>query len=220
MMRMLRLLRACGLAAVLTIMIAACANSSRSASAGHHARSSQSPTSGGSTPAATGGATAVTKFTPYSATGVLTMPVTGHATGSCWTGSIVVPVLGAYRCLVGNDIADPCFAPPKPTTPATVGCVSAPWSRARVVTLTQPLPKPATIGRTINPWAVQLSNGVRCLAATGTVQSVDGVSLNLLCPGGMAAGGLDMSGPTWHVKYGAATASSLTAVDVTAAWHG
>lgn len=102
---------------------------------------------------------------------------------------------GAYRCLVGNDIADPCFAQPRSSKPATVACLADPWSGARVVTLTQALPRVDPLGDAANPWAVQLANGARCVAATGTVPTVGGVSVNLRCPGGMVAGGLDRTGP-------------------------
>ena len=194
------LLRATVVAGLLTVAVGGC----------NHGQSS--PT--------TSNATVITRFTPYSAAGVLTVPLNAHGTGHCWTASIEVPVVGAYRCLVGNDITDPCFAPPRATAAATVACMPDPWSGAQVVTLTQPLPNATPIGNAAKPWAVQLANGARCVAATGTTQSVDGVSLNLLCPGGMAAGGLDRNGPLWHVKYGPATGGSLSSVDVTAAWRG
>lgn len=178
------------------------------------------PTGGArsTSPVSWSGATVVTKFSPYSASGALAVAVQDHASGYCWTGSIEVPVAGAYRCLVGNDIADPCFAPPRAGTPPTVACLADPWSAARVVALTRALPGVEPVGNAANPWAVQLANGVRCVAVTGTVQSVEGVSLNLSCPGGTVAGALDNSGPAWHVKYGTATGLSL--VVVVAAWRG
>jgi eukaryotic-like serine/threonine-protein kinase len=166
------------------------------------------------------GATVVTRFTPYSSAGELTVGISDRSIGECWTSSIVVPIPTAYRCLVDDDIVDPCFAPQPQTTPATVACVSTPWSTALVVSLTKPLPKPAVIGTAANPWAVELANGARCVAATGTVQSVKGVALNLLCPDGLAAGGLDNKRPTWTVKYGTASAGHLTSVAVVAAWRG
>ena len=66
---------------------------------------------------------------------------------------------------------------------------------------------------------MQLANGARCVASTGTVQDVDGVSLNLLCAAEMAAGGLDTTNPTWQVQYGPKS-GPLTPVDVTQAWRG
>lgn len=165
-------------------------------------------------------ATVVTRFTPYSSAGALIASVTARATGRCWTGSIVVPVAGAYRCIVGNNIADPCFAPPHPTRPVTVACLPDPWSGAQVVTVTDPLPVTRPIGNAARPWAVQLANGAHCVASTGTVQSVQGIALNLLCPGEMAAGGLDTANPLWQVQYGPKAGGPLTRVDVARAWHG
>jgi hypothetical protein len=216
MTTVLRLVGACGLVALLSASLSGCGKSS---AAGRHRSSPNSTQAGPATPAA-GPATVVTTFTPYTAAGTLTVPVAAHATGHCWTASIVVPVANAYRCLVGNEIADPCFAPHHPAHPATVACVSAPWSAARVVALSDPLPKTTSRVHAANPWAVQLANGARCVAATGTVQNVGSVLLNLLCPHGTAAGGLDTSGPVWRVKYGTAASGQLTDVAVTAAWKG
>jgi hypothetical protein len=193
--------------AAVTVLLAGCSSPSRPAPAGQH-------------PTSAFDATVVTKFTPYSSAGALTASVAAHGTGHCWTGSIVVPVAGAYRCIVGNDIADPCFAPPVPSTPVTVACLPDPWSGARVVTMTEPLPVTAPVGNAARPWAVQLANGARCVASTGTVQAVDGVSLDLLCTGGNAAGGLDAANLTWQVQYGPKSGGPLTPVDVTQAWRG
>jgi hypothetical protein len=201
---------ALGIAGVLVAAVAGCGNSH----ANGHTPGSKSPHASSSA----ADATVVTTFTPYTSTGTLTVPVATHVSGHCWTGSIVVSAPDAYRCLVGTQIADPCFAPRHGTAPGTVACVSAPWSSAQVVTLTQALPKIAPRGRSASPWAVLLANGARCVAATGTVQSVGNVSLNLLCPGGTGAGGLDTSRPKWRVKYGAATTGELTDVAVAAAW--
>jgi hypothetical protein len=52
------------------------------------------------------------------------------------------------------------------------------------------------------------------------VQNAGTVSLNLLCPNGTGAGGLDTTGPMWHVKYGTATTGQLNDVAVAAAWKG
>jgi hypothetical protein len=193
-------------AAAVTVTVAGCTSSS-------------SPAPAGTQPSSAFDATVVTKFTPYSSAGALTASVAARGNGRCWTGSIVVPVAGAYRCIVGNDIADPCFAPPHPSTPLTVACLPDPWSGARVVTLTEPLPVNRPIGNAARPWAVQLANGARCVASTGTVQAVNDVSLNLLCPDGTAAGGLDTRSPTWHVQYGPKS-GPLTRVDVARAWRG
>ena len=206
-----------GVIVLLAVTVSGCASGSRRVSAGVHGASSPSPP-----PATTTSSTAtiVTRFTPYSAAGALTVAVQSQASGYCWTNSITVALSGAYRCLVGNDIADPCFVPPQPSTPATVACLADPWSGARMVTLTHALPSTDPIGNAANPWAVQLANGARCVAVTGTVQRVDGVSLNLQCAGGALAGGLDRTGRKWRVKYGRATGAGLTLVDVVAAWRG
>ena len=87
------------------------------------------------------GVVQVKTFSPYAATGTLVVPVADHLSGSCWTGSIAVPVAGVYRCLAGDQIYDPCFAPSGADQPAD-GCLR-PGSRGRrsaLITLTAPLP--------------------------------------------------------------------------------
>ncbi|MDP9092484.1 MAG: hypothetical protein M3O32_19495, partial [Actinomycetota bacterium] len=142
-----------------------------------------------------------------------------HISGSCWTGSIAVPLPGAYRCLSGNQIYDPCFAPINEVATGSVACVADPWSPAHILTLTAPLPaQSATSAR--NPWALELANGARCVAVTGTVASVAGVALNYLCGAGMAAGIVESDGTTMGVGYGAEDGTALAEVRVTTAWWG
>ncbi len=132
----LRVLGACCLAACLSVVVAGCSKASASGHRGN-ARSPRGQLSSTKAP----DATVITTFTPYTATDELTVPVAEHATGSAGPASILVSLPGAYRCLVGSQIADPCFAPHHPVTPGTVACVSAPWSSAQVVTLTRLCPR-------------------------------------------------------------------------------
>jgi hypothetical protein len=162
----------------------------------------------------------VTKtFTPYAATGTLEVPVADHISGSCWTGSIAVPLPGVYRCLANNQIYDPCFAAINELATSTVACVADPWTPAHILTLTQPLPpEPPTSAR--NPWALELANNARCVAVAGTVPSVAGVSLNYQCGSGVGAGITENDGTNMVVDYGAEDGTALTAVRVTIAWQG
>jgi hypothetical protein len=150
----------------------------------------------------------------------LSVPVASTGTGTCWTTSIAVTSADAYRCLVGNDIQDPCFAPPVETSPPTVACVQAPWSPATVLTLSASLPARVGAATTTFPWALVLANGARCVAATGTVPTVDGVALNYVCPAGRDAGIVKTAGTPHQVHYAAPTDSTLTTVAITTIWHG
>jgi hypothetical protein len=212
-------LAAVGLA--LAVLCSACASQPhRSRSPAGGAATSAPP--GATSPARSG--LIVKAFTPYAATGTLAVPVADQLSGYCWTGSIAVPKAGAYRCLVGNAIYDPCFAPAnQPSTP-TVACVPDPWSAAHVVTLTKALPTSKPLASRTSPWALELANHARCVAGTGTVPVVDDVSLNYVCGSGMAAGlvagPVAQTGSRMTVKYGSPAGTTLVEVAVTTAWRG
>ena len=167
--------------------------------------------------------TAVKTYTPYAATGTITVPVAAiHKSGSCWTGSISVPQAGAYRCLVGNTIADPCFAdaPGSAATPATqVLCAADPWTPATVVTLTDALPKLTGSTRATGPWALELANGAHCVAVTGTVPLVGAVALQYTCGSPAGAGRLTTIGSLMSVQYSVTGDGPLQTVSVTTAWR-
>jgi len=191
---------------------AACASGPRRAAAG----GSGAPVGSGSAAAAP----QVRTFSPYAATGTLEVPVADQHPGSCWTGSIAVPVAGAYRCIAGNQIYDPCFAPVSVSAVDSVACVADPWSAAHVVTLTSALPKitPAPDRRPF--WALELVNGARCVAVTGTVARVDGVDLGYVCGAANGAGIVVDDDRHLVVGFGPEAGPHLSQVAVRVAWRG
>ncbi|MDT4946453.1 MAG: hypothetical protein QOH14_3186 [Pseudonocardiales bacterium] len=219
-------LAAVGLA--LAVLCVACASQQHRsrAPAGGAATSSGAATSAppGAATSAPPGGLIVKAFTPFAATGTLAVPVADQLSGYCWTGSIAVPKAGTYRCLVGNAIYDPCFAPPNQPSSSTVACVPDPWSAAHLVTLTKALPTSKPLASRTSPWALELANHVRCVAGTGTVPVVDGVSLSYVCGSGMAAGlvagPVAQNGSHLTVKYGSPAGTTLAVVAVTTAWRG
>jgi hypothetical protein len=145
-------------------------------------------------------ATMAKTFAPYSAAGQLTAHTSSRATGSCWTSSIALSDPNAFRCISNNQILDPCFAPPHVTAPTTVACFSDPWTPGLLLTLSEKLPAPDPGTRT-TPWALELADGTRCVALTGTVDQVGTLDMGYSC-GGTAQAGLVASS-------GAGTAQSV-----------
>lgn len=93
------------------------------------------------------------------------MKVRSTVRGHCWTNSIASRRSDAFRCMVGNEIYDPCFS----IDAKKVACPTDPVSNSGVrIVLTRPLPE-ANAGGTHNPWMMQLANGAKCSAGTGTV---------------------------------------------------
>jgi hypothetical protein len=155
----------------------------------------------------------------YRPDGELTVRVADVGFGHCWTMSIAAPTSGAYRCLSGNAILDPCFRSPKASKPLEVACVADPWSEAKVLQINGALPEPVGKDGPQRPWALELGNGTRCVAATGMVPSVDGVNLGYHCGGGHDAGALDTARSLATAKYAQEGAKALSSVTITTIWH-
>jgi Ni,Fe-hydrogenase III small subunit len=171
--------------------------------------------------------TRVESVAPWTPSGALSPQETveGHETGSCWTGSIAVIDSDAWRCMSGNFIYDPCFAPAFSLRPAEVACVSSPWSDVVVLRMTKPLPasqsNPFTsASESKADWALQLANRDRCVIGTGTNSSVGGVIVNYYCTSGALAGALNTGTEPWTVEYYAPHSDVLHEVRVKVAWGG
>lgn len=187
----------------LIVALAGCASSAKK----------PAPTAGAAAPG-----TATVHFHPYDQAGKLTVAVADDVRGECWTTSIAAPSPNAYRCFQGNKILDPCFATPQPSTPPQVACLAAPWARAVVLRVSGKLPARASSTAAARPWALQLHNGVRCVASTGTVPAVAGVNLTYHCADGADAALGGVSGSHLTAQYAPPGAGSLTNMTVTTVW--
>jgi len=173
-------------------------------------------------PGVPSGATAVEFFEPWVGNGLdRTLRVSGTVSGSCFVGSLSVDDPHAWRCLAGDRLLDPCFAPPAESRPRELACGS-PWSSLTLLRLEQPLPR-ATADRASQPsvgWLLQLAGGVRCQISQGAAGRLDGVAIAYVCSHGGAAGALDWSEEPWSVPYLSPSRHSPERKDVTVAWGG
>ncbi len=102
-----------------------------------------------------------TKIVKYAAS---SMHVSERATGTCWTSSIASTRSDAYRCMVGNEIHDPCFK----LSSVEVACPQdLVKNSGELIKLTKPLP-PAASPQAAQPWAMVLAGNKTCNRATGT----------------------------------------------------
>jgi hypothetical protein len=160
-------------------------------------------------------------FTPNGAIKLHTRP----RSGDCPSGSEATPRRDAWRCFSGSYIFDPCFSSARDT--GIVVCPEAPWLAKGVeIRLTKPLVRahanhdaPA---RNLQPWALELSSGLRCLFAGGATNVVEGQRLNYFCGAGSQEGlwGYpDRSATPWTILIAPFQATSLSArVTVGRAW--
>lgn len=201
-----------GLAALAVALLAGCS--------GHASPTHPAPPRPPTTPVTSpvSSTTASKTFTPYDASGALIVATTSDATGSCWTTSIALPSPTTFRCIAGNAILDPCFVPPNTTDPKTAACFTDPWSPGVRLVLTAAPPKPDVTTRT-TPWALELANGARCVAVTGTVDQVGSVDLRYSCGGAAEAGLPSTPGAALSALYRATDTQALTSVAVRTAWH-
>lgn len=92
--------------------------------------------------------------------------------GKCWTESIAAPRKGAWRCMIGNDIYDPCFST---SSQKMVICDMNPAQNKTgfAMTLTEPLPKStASKPSDTQPFQIRLTDGSICAPFTGTRMSL------------------------------------------------
>jgi hypothetical protein len=111
------------------------------------------------------------------------VPSGAEQQGRCWTSSLAVARDDAWRCMVGNEIFDPCFAV---SSAQTIVCDADPATNKPgfVLKLTEPLPAPdvpAQVKQSYQGWLVQLSDGTICSYATGATTGVNGERVNYLC---------------------------------------
>lgn len=127
--------------------------------------------------------------------------------GSCWTNSIAAPFrTDAWRCMVGNEIHDPCFEiPGKKSVVCDVNPVlSKPGFELK---LTDNLPPPSVQPDTLGNWAwiVELDDGSICTPFTGTRPFINGDAGYYGCYSAssdksvMIMGDL-VKGNTWYAK--------------------
>ena len=132
------------------------------------------------------------------------------ARGYCWTGSIGTARANAWRCFVGHDIHDPCFAASPHAT--SVLCAVSPWQRSLTrITLTQKLPlsnaNPPGKPMRGEPWAFKLASGAICTRLQGAGGLIAGKPVSYGCSDQSTLLGTARRGRVWTI----AAAASFTA---------
>lgn len=116
--------------------------------------------------------------------------------GYCWTSSIALPRTGAWRCMIGNAIQDPCFTTREFSDAVICGANPATSDAGFLMRLTKPLPATSAAAPPApSPWIVELAIGqgqvpgpyampppkTYCSRLTGTMPAVDGLGVPYLC---------------------------------------
>jgi len=96
--------------------------------------------------------------------------------GSCWTNSNIIQRSDVWRCMIGNEIFDPCYTAQDKTT---IVCDAKPDIKKPsgfVLKLTKPLPaSDVPNGPSSSASMVELEDGTICDAISGASGATDGV---------------------------------------------
>lgn len=146
--------------------------------------------------------TTIVHFRVFTPTGkIVGVRMTRTLRGSCFSGSIGLPRPDAWRCMVGNEILDPCLESPKGPKAGLVCVFNNQGIRLR---LTKALPfkyrnRPE---KTFFAWQLVLSTGDVCQRFTGTAAGVvQGQGLTYGCKSGGTTTDPNRAKPRWAVRY-------------------
>jgi heat shock protein HslJ/LysM repeat protein len=114
---------------------------------------------------------------------VFTTIPTQSQPGACFASAIGLGREDAYRCIVDNQIYDPCFVVDDQPT-VVCGADPSTGETGFVLELTEPLPAPE-VGSLSQPWLVELADGQVCGLMTGTVPGVGERTAGYGCPDGI-----------------------------------
>ncbi|MCL4533921.1 MAG: hypothetical protein M1370_02015 [Bacteroidetes bacterium] len=113
------------------------------------------------------------------------LPLGRQARGDCWTSSNVLPRANAWRCMVGNDIYDPCFSQNANAT--WVACDVNPLNDGTgaglQVSLVAPLTPDAWSSDTLYPWYIEMADGAKCYSLGRDSFAVGDDWANYACAG-------------------------------------
>lgn len=108
-------------------------------------------------------------------------PTGPEVEGNCFASSLAVWREGAYRCIGGNEILDPCFAVDGATDAVVCGGDPLAESYPFTLRLTAPLPTEQPVSDPSHAWLVRLADGTECGFMTGATAGVDGERLDYGC---------------------------------------
>jgi hypothetical protein len=144
---------------------------------------------------------AATALTIVKATKVIIFKPTGTkgapVAGACGMGeSLALNRSDAWRCIVGNEIYDPCFSSAAHAT--SVICDASPGKPVGIkVTLSAPLPTHAKANDS-QPWILTMGDGAKCTFETGGTFGIGNQRANYYCALNQWIIGAPVPGKVWY----------------------
>lgn len=142
--------------------------------------------------------------------------------GDCPSESFVNGRSDAWRCFVGDHILDPCFETPEAED--VVACVESPWTKRALLVEAELDYNDRYLDARPGSWALELTNGKRCVFVSGASTVVAGRRLNYFCGkrgrGPYLFGSPDRSKPLWRIRMAkSSTGRGMRRVAVRIAWR-
>jgi hypothetical protein len=168
--------------------------------------------------------TSIRLFAPFNGGSVAAGIQIGRtAPGYCWTTSIADARGDAFRCFVGNEIYDPCFADQTNFAHYVLCPLNGiPGTKVLRINLTKKLPPNSASGDPTRypPWAVRIKSGKWCVILTGATGFLAGMRVSYGCSGaGVLIGNPRGKTKTWTVFYASNyKASQFQTVALRSAW--
>lgn len=137
---------------------------------------------------------------------------------NCWTTAKLIP--GAYRCLLGHNILDPCW---QRISSRGVYCFDLPWRHVGIVLRGRQIAVRNETGRHL--WGVHTTDGYGCVASPGANPVFHGHLVFYRCAhqARWLYLAIDKRTPQWHateVLYSDGHFHGAHRVGITKAWYG
>lgn len=125
---------------------------------------------------------------------------TFNGPADCRMTSLAAPRVNAWRCGIEHVMYDPCFSTSAQANYVICDTNPAGDGRGMKATLAHPLPIPGPYSSGMQAWAMRLSDGSVCTAASGATGLFGGVRLNYNCTSGWWIVGFPRIGSVWTVR--------------------
>ncbi|MER5928322.1 serine/threonine-protein kinase [Streptomyces mirabilis] len=139
--------------------------------------------------------------------------------GSCFGQSLTIVRSDAYRCVVAEEIKDPCFSPPNDLAPAVLCPNVGSIGKVIRIDLTESLPENSDPENQPFPFKIILADGQVCDSYGGSGVAIAGKTMTFACPKGDLFGGPDSVRSAWTINYRQKGASSFQPVDIVAVYE-
>lgn len=158
-------------------------------------------------------------YVPYEGSELVkSLTIQQRLKGTCTT-SLIDKRKGAWRCMAGGNVYDPCFMSPKA---GIFACTQTPWNKSITLVTAQDYPKTSfkTFSlATTEPWGLELVDH-RCILITESNGLLHGLPMKYKCGhDNYILGEIDKTYKIWQVKLSNLNNPKIKRLQVITAWY-